>query len=214
MATKTYDYGSLILALQHWVSENSDNLLDSVDTVIALAETRVESDLNLNIFDAVNETLTVSADQRVLNKPSDWMLTKSLYVRDPATQLFSIMFPRTEEFVSMAYAASVSGLPLFYCDISTTQILFTPPDDEQMTFRIKYKRRQEGLSYETSETWMSRNFSKLLFAACLLEASHILRLNDSMANRLAGDYAAALVSAKAELRTLMNDDVMEERRNG
>lgn len=209
MARFVYDYGSLLVAVELWVSENSPKILTSFDMIVGIAENRIESDLNLELFDGVNESITVPASRTVLNKPDDWMVTRNIYISNGSGG-WEPLYERPESFVTNINLAFLDGKPEFYYDINESQLLFGPTRlTEEMTFRMKYKRRSEGLNVSNGTTWISRNYPNLLLQACLIEAERILKITSASTNP-SQDYAIALGAAARELGSLMDNEMVED----
>jgi len=65
--------------LQAWPADASQQYLDNLDRIIGLGELRLVRDLNLDIFDHVI-TLALTQGERIVQKPSNWIATRSLRI--------------------------------------------------------------------------------------------------------------------------------------
>lgn len=77
-----WTYNTLLQALYDWPVEDSDHTeyTNNVPNLIGLGELRLVRDLNLSIFDVVDETLTLDEGTRLITKPSGLIQVRALRI--------------------------------------------------------------------------------------------------------------------------------------
>lgn len=76
-----WTWTTLVEALRAWpVEQDNDDYENALPTLVGLGEIRLIKDLNLDIFDVIDDTLTLSAGDRFVAKPTGWVATRALRV--------------------------------------------------------------------------------------------------------------------------------------
>lgn len=201
----TFNYATLVAAMQNWVEDQGAQFEDDVDTIIRLAEDRVLKGLPLSIFDS-NEALTaVIAGTHA--KPTGTILTRSLYLLISSSKTF--LARRSKSYIEAYWPnAATTGVPKYYADdYSSTHWLLgpTPAAGPNYSGQAVVMKRPESLVVDTSGTWMSTNVGDLLFKAAQVEAG-IYTMADERKQVLDSEYMVALAASRYDLRTLIRTD--------
>lgn len=70
---------TLLQALRDWpVEQDNDEYENNLENLVGLGEIRLVRDLNLSIFDVVDDTLTIDEGERLVTKPAGIITTRSL----------------------------------------------------------------------------------------------------------------------------------------
>lgn len=193
-----FTYATLTSALQAWPVNDDTVYVANLPLIIAAGETRLVVDLNLDIFDAVDATIVVTAASRDVPKPTGLIGTRTLYLI--ASNVRTQLKKRSRDFC-MQYAPNptLTGTPKYFCDLSTTNWMVVPTPVATGTAEAFFIKRPTGLSGSTTTTWLSQNAGDLLFKACLLEAEEYLKADDRWAD-IANSYKSLLEPRRLELR--------------
>lgn len=132
-----WTYTTLFAALQDWpVEQDNEDYDDNLPNLIGMGELRVVRDLNLSIFDVIDESLTVDEGERFITKPTGLVVVRSLrlgqvistQVEQPADDdAISVaqVAPNVEAALSITGAAAVLGVVTYTVarEISVTETL-------------------------------------------------------------------------------------------
>jgi hypothetical protein len=195
-----FTWDSLFNALQSWPVDRNDQYQADLTHMIALAETRLLRDLNLELFD-LKQDVTVSNGVREVSKPADLLATRTMNL---TVGTGSVALRQRSYDFCIAYQpdSTVTGVPAYYAELSETQWYVVPTPVQGYTANVRYVARPTGLSPTVPSTWLSRNVGDLLFSACLMESEHYLKADDRFADMKAR-YDRDLPIAKLELRGSM-----------
>lgn len=198
-----FTYDELTAALQSWPEEDADEFLDDLPRIIQLGELRLVRELNLDIFDTVtNPLLTVTGNNRALEKPEDLITTRSVFVVI-GSQSYPV-YLRSREFCEH-FAPDITrlGRPRYYYEHSESEWRLVPTPNANMEARVFYVARPEGLSEENQNTWLGDRCGDLLFDCCLMEVEHWVKADDRYEDIKTKFYAEKLPAARLELRNII-----------
>jgi hypothetical protein len=202
MANLSFTYDELFAALQAWPTDDNDAYVESLPTIIGLGELRLVRDLNLEQFDIFDESEVATIGSRLVDKPN-----ASIIVRDVGIVIASsitFLEKRSMGYCQMfAPSPALTGVPLFWCEYSPTQIMIVPtPAAAYPVHQYVDARPQDSLSLaEQGPSWLSRCVPDALFAACLMESEHFLKADDRYADYKTKYYQELLPIARLELRS-------------
>lgn len=121
-----WTYATLLQALLDWPveDENSEEYLRNVPNLIGLGELRLVRDLNLSIFDVVDESLLLDEGERLVTKPTTLVATRALRIgqvissaaeqpADADSICTSQIVPRTDGAMALDGAAVAGGSVTF-----------------------------------------------------------------------------------------------------
>lgn len=194
----SFDYDSLVDAIQSTTEDHGSEFLANIPRIIALAEDRVLRDLDLEIFD-VTSTSTFNAGSPWVGKPSDLVALRYMQYSGPAGLV--TLVPKSMAYVTTYWPveSTLTTTPKYYAEYSETNwfIAGTPQNASPLT--IRYIRRPTGLSAANPTTWLSTHVADALFYACLVASEQFLKADERIAV-WGGDYTDRLGKAKEELR--------------
>ena len=202
MPNLAWTYNTLVAALQAWPVDTDAAYIADLDRIIGLGEVRLVRDLNLEIFDREDSSVSTAAGTRETNKPAS-----SVQIRSVGIIVAGAYVPleqRSRDFCRM-YAPTVAtqGVPQYYAELSSSQIYLVPTPNA--IYPVHYRhiaRPTDSLSSSTptAASWLSTNVPDALFAACLMEAEHYLKADDRYGDMKTKYYEELLPVARAELR--------------
>ena len=201
-----WTYDTLFAALQTWPAKASSAYQADLPKLIGLAELRVVKDLNLEIFDLVDDTIVVSAHSRNVPKPVDLLVSRTLMLNDgsDSTHQFKHLKRRSYDFCVM-YAPDISAEaePEYFCELSDSEWMVVPTPAVSGVATSRYIARPAGLSTGVQTTWLGTFVPDALFTACLMEAEHYLKADDRYADMMKKYYGELLPPARLEIRELI-----------
>lgn len=202
MANIAWTWDSLMAALQSWPTDEDEDYVAELPTIIDLGELRLIRDLNVELFDRTDSTQSTVIGTREVDKP-----TTCITMRDVGIIVAGAYTPlekRSLEWCRMySPVATVQDVPLYWAEKSEAQILLVPtPAAVYVVDQHIVARPTDGLaeSTPTQTSWLSRTAPDALFAACLMEAEHFLKADDRYADFASKYFKELLPVARLELR--------------
>ena len=126
--TLSFTYNQLIAYLSVALEDNSAEFVANQQTIVALGESRLATDLNFEIFDViVNAALTPAVFVQPI-KPSNWQGSRSFHIRDvggagPRRYLQR----RTYEWcLDFEPDETATAEPIYYAELTDTDFWVTP----------------------------------------------------------------------------------------
>jgi hypothetical protein len=160
------NYSELVAEIQSY-TENQFETTD-IDTFIQQAEQRIYNTVQ---FPAIrkNVTGTLTANNKYLTCPPDWLATFSIAVID-ALGNYDYLLDKDVNFIRSAYPAPTStGLPEYYGLFDQNTFILGPTPDANYAVELHYYYYPESI-VTAGTTWLSDNFDSALLYGSLLEA--------------------------------------------
>lgn len=160
------NYSQLVAEIQSY-TENQFQTTD-INTFIDEAEQRIYNSVQLPAF-RKNATGTLTANNKYLTVPNDWLATYSLAVID-ALGNYDYLLNKDVNFIRAAYPAPTStGLPEYYALFDQNSFILGPTPDSNYTAELHYFYYPESI-VTAGTTWIGDNFDAALLYGSLLEA--------------------------------------------
>ena len=197
------NYAALVTAISDY-TENTFTT-DVVNTLIKQAEQRI---FNTVQFPSLrkNVTGTVTASNKYLSCPDDYLATYSLAVFPVGGGDYTYLLNKDVNFIREAYPnASSTGLPRYYglfgpttnAGVPTTELSFIlgPTPDIAYSAELHYFYYPESITTALT-TWLGDNFDSVLLYGSLVEAYTYLKGEADMMALYDSKYKEALGLAK------------------
>ncbi len=156
-------------SIQDWTENDETTFVNELDFFIKNAEERIFKLVDLDYF-RKNVTGTMTASNKFLQKPSDYLATYSLsYVKDSANVF---LLQKDVNFIQ-EYTANpaTTGSPIYYASFDVDNYIVAPTPDSSYAVELHYYYRPASLTTDDSgSTWISTNAPDALLYACLVEA--------------------------------------------
>ena len=156
-------------SIQDWTENDETTFVNELDFFIKNAEERIFKLVDLDYF-RKNVTGTMTASNKFLQKPSDYLATYSLsYVKD-SSNVF--LLQKDVNFIQ-EYTANpaTTGSPIYYASFDVDNYIVAPTPDSSYAVELHYYYRPASLTTDDSgSTWISTNAPDALLYACLVEA--------------------------------------------
>jgi len=187
-------YAELVAQIGSY-TENSYSTVD-VNTFITQAENRIFNSVNLPDLRR-NDTGGISAANKYLNVPLDWLATYSLAVIDNATNEYTFLLNKDVNFIRQSFPdtdATHFGKPQYYAVFDDETFILGPTPDINYGAELHYFFYPESITTATSgKSWLGDNYSTALLYGSLLEANTYLMSNAEKMSMLDKRYNEAMV---------------------
>lgn len=209
MPSLQWTYATLKQALQDWPDNDNVTYVANLPSLIGLGEIRLIKDLDLEIFDTIDETISFAIGSRLVLKPATSIVVRAVGYLDVVLGYTPLKQRSLDYLRAYSPLVSVQATPQFYAEYSPTQIYVvdTPNAIIQLSFH-SMTRPADLLSSVTPDatSWLSVRVPEALLTACLMEADHYMQADDRYNDMKTKYYEEQLPAARYELRQL--------RRNG
>lgn len=160
------NYTQLVAAIQSY-TENVFSTTD-INTFIKEAEQRIYNAVQLPVLKK-NVTGTLTANNRYLATPSDWLANFSLAVID-ASGNYHYLLNKDANFIREAYPnPTVTGRPAHYGLFDENSFILGPTPDANYAVELHYFYYPESI-VTANTTWLGNNYDSALLYGSLLEA--------------------------------------------
>tara|TARA_E500000318_G_scaffold94580_1_gene93982 strand:- start:1006 stop:1644 length:639 start_codon:yes stop_codon:yes gene_type:complete len=157
-------------SIQDWTENDETTFVNEIDFFIKNAEERIFKLVDLDYF-RKNVTGTMTASNKFLQKPSDYLATYSLsYVNASNENVF--LLQKDVNFLQEYTADPTStGSPIYYASFDVDNFIVAPTPSTGFAVELHYYYRPASLTTDDSgSTWISTNAPDALLYACLVEA--------------------------------------------
>lgn len=209
-------YADLLQQIQDYVQTSEPTFLSNVDTIILLAEQRINRDAKSPDSRA---SIAGTVSSQLITTPSDFVMPLSLFVNVNSTQTGLLLKEPsylTEAFGTTASSAGSTGNPAYYAiqksgDTSTT-LLVSPAPSSPMSYTLYYYKTVDSITSNgpSTTTWISNYFPQVLLYGCLVEAYSFLKGDQQMQAQYEKLYQLGLLELKAVVE---DDQRMDNYRN-
>jgi len=188
------NYAELVAQIQDY-TENTFTTTD-INTFITQAEQRIYNTVQLPAL-RKNVTGTMTAGNKYLAMPPDWLATFSMAVINPDNE-YRYLLNKDVNFIRQAYPDTDStfyGVPHHYAVFNSTSFILGPTPDIAYAVELHY------FYYPTSITvagtsWIGDNFSSTLLYGSLLEAYTYMKGEKDVLDNYRNRYDEAMLLLK------------------
>jgi len=187
-------YTELVAQIESY-TENSYSTVD-VNTFITQAENRIFNGVNIPDLRR-NDTGSITAANKYLNVPVDWLATYSLAVIDNATNEYTFLINKDVNFIRESFPdtdTTFFGKPQYYAVFDDDTFILGPTPDIAYGAELHYFFYPESITVATSGTsWLGDNYSSVLLYGSLLEAAAYLKSDAETIANYTNRYQEAMV---------------------
>jgi hypothetical protein len=200
------NYTELVAAIQNYAEDNFDyaSTPSILNTFIQQAEQRIYNSVQFPSL-RKNVTGTLTANNKYLSTPGDFLSTYSLAVID-GTGAYEYLLNKDVNFIRQAYPnpTSDTGLPKYYAlfgptttsggsPVITTELTFIlgPTPDSAYSVELHYFYYPESI-VTASTSWLGDNFDTVLLYGSLVEAYTYMKGEQDMMALYNQKYMEAL----------------------
>ena len=194
----SWTYATLTAAIQSYTENEETTFVANIDNFIKSAEERILKEARLEAF-RKNSTATITADNKYLPKPTDWLYSYSMAINDGAGG-HTFLLNKDVNFIQDYWPAgnSSSGTPKYYADYDVDNFIIAPTPDTADTAELHYFYRPASLTAgaDSGTTWLSTNASLALLYASLVEAYTYMKGEQDLLRVYYSKYMEALMMLK------------------
>jgi hypothetical protein len=166
---------------------------EQIDTFIKQAEQRIYNSVQFPNF-RKNQTGTLTADNKYLEAPVDFLASYSLAVIDDGN--YEYLLNKDVNYIRQAYPSPTStGLPRYYAQFDNNTFILGPTPDAAYTVELHYFYYPESI-VTASTTWLGDNFDSALLYGSLLEAYTYMKGEPDVIANYNKRYEEAMILAK------------------
>ena len=168
---------------------------EQINIFIEQAEQRIFNSVQLPV-ERINVTGLVTAGNKYLNVPLDWLATFSLAVIHPVTQEQTFLLNKDVEFIRECYPPpDTLATPKHYAIFDNTTFILGPTPDVGYNMELHY------YAYPTSivtagTSWLGDNFDSVLLYGSLLEAYTFMKGEPDVLQNYTARYTDAMLQLK------------------
>ena len=207
-STTAFTYNELIAAIQTWAEDSSAELVAELPTIVSKGESRVYTDLNLEIFSRVRSSiaLTINVNVQAI-KPATWQGTRSFHITPVGGGARTYLQRRTYEYcLDFEPTESVVAQPQFYAELSETEFFVVPAPDVAYPVELREITQPDALTVGNQNTWLGDQQGDILLDACMIEAETYVQSEGFDIDKWKQSYAEKMPQRRMELRELLRAD--------
>lgn len=168
---------------------------EQINTFIVNAEERVFNSVQLLDL-RKNVTGNVTAGNKYLSVPSDWLANFSLAVIDPVTNEYEYLLNKDVSYIRQAYPSPTDlGKPIYYAFFDVDSYILGPTPDANYEMELHYFYYPQSIT-EAGTSWLGENFESVLLYGSLLEAYTFMKGEADVIAQYQKRYDEALAMLK------------------
>lgn len=168
---------------------------EQINTFIVNAEERVFNTVQLLDL-RKNVTGNVTAGNKYLSVPSDWLANFSLAVIDPVTGEYEYLLNKDVSYIRAAYPSPTdTGKPLYYAFFDVDSYILGPTPNANYEMELHYFYYPQSI-VEAGTSWLGDNFESVLLYGSLLEAYTFMKGEADIIAQYQKRYDEAMVLLK------------------
>jgi hypothetical protein len=168
---------------------------EQVDTFIRQAEERIYNSVQFPNF-RKNSTGSVTASNKYVATPVDFLAVYSLAVIDPATNEYEYLLNKDVNYIRAAYPnPTTTGLPRYYALWDDDTFILGPTPAANYVLELHYFFYPESIT-TANTTWLGDNFDTALLYGALCEAATFMKSDPDVLANYQRRYEEAMILAK------------------
>jgi hypothetical protein len=168
---------------------------EQINTFIVNAEERVFNAVQLLDL-RKNVTGNVTAGNKYLSVPSDWLANFSLAAIDPISGDYEFLLNKDVSYIRAAYPSPTDlGKPLYYAFFDVDSYILGPTPDANYEMELHYFYYPQSIT-ESGTSWLGDNFESVLLYGSLLEAYTFMKGEADVIAQYQRRYDEALAMLK------------------
>jgi hypothetical protein len=184
------NYATLSAKIQEYVQSTETSFVANIPTFVQLAEERIYNSVQIPAIRR-NQIGTLTANNKYLTLPGDWLATFSLAViASDGSQEFLI--DKDVNFIRQSYPSPTdTGVPAYYAIFDQDTLILGPTPDSNYQVEMHYYYQPESI-VTTGTSWLGDNFESVLLYGSLREAYTYLKGEQDMMQNYEQKYQEAL----------------------
>ena len=167
------NYASLVTMIEQYCETTEQSFIDSIPTFVQLAEERIYNSVQIPAIRR-NQTGTVTANNKYLSLPSDWLANFSLSVIN-ADGSQDYLLNKDVDFIRQAYPSPTdTGVPQHYAIFDSSTFILGPTPDASYSVEMHYYYYPTSI-VTAGTSWLGDNFDSVLLYGAIREAYTYLK---------------------------------------
>ena len=163
------NYTQLVQAIEDYCQNTEPTFVSNIPNFVQLAEERVYNSVQIPAI-RKNQTGTMTANNKYLTLPTDWLATFSLAVIDPVTGAQTFLLDKDVNFIRQSYPTPTStGTPAYYAQFDVNTLILGPTPDVSYSVELHYYYYPTSI-VTAGTSWLGSNFEEVLLYGALREA--------------------------------------------
>ena len=163
------NYAQLTQLIQDYCETTESSFVANIPTFVQVAEERIYNTVQLPAV-RKNVTGTMTAGNKYLSLPDDWLANFSLAVITPVTLAQTFLINKDVNFIRECYPTpSTSGVPQYYAIFDDNSLIVGPTPDVSYSVEMHYYYYPESI-VTAGTSWLGDNFESVLLYGSLREA--------------------------------------------
>ena len=188
------NYTELKAQIQNFSENYSSEFESTIPTFVEQAEQRIYNTVELPAL-RKNVTGNVTANNKYLATPSDYLSTFSLAVVDTDGS-YQYLLDKDVNFIREAYPIpTATGLPKFYGQFDNNTFIIGPTPNASYGMELHYFYYPESI-VTAGTSWLGDNFDSVLLYGALVEAATYMKGETDLINQYTKQYSEAMVLLK------------------
>ena len=189
------NYVALVAAIQDYCGNAESSFVANIPNFVQLAEERIYNTVQIPAI-RKNQTGTLTANNKYLTLPTDWLATFSLAVIDPTTQAQTFLLNKDVNFIRESFPVpSTSGTPTHYAQFDYNTLILGPTPDVSYSVELHYYYYPASI-VTAGTSWLGDNFETVLLYGSLREAYQYMKGEEDITAQYENKYQESLALLK------------------
>lgn len=188
--TSLTDPNNLWYAIQAYCESTETSFVAQIPEFVQSAEERIYNSVQIPAI-RKNSIGTVSANNKYLTLPTDWLSTFSLAVITSG-DIYSYLLDKDVNFIRESYPSpSATGIPQHYAIFDKNSLILGPTPDQAYNVELHYYYYPESI-VTAIESWLGTHFEMVLLYGSIREAYTYLKGEQDLMQAYEAKYQEAL----------------------
>ena len=185
------NYAALVTLIQDYTENSESSFVSNIPTFVQLAEERIYNTVQIPAI-RKNQTGALTAGNKYLTLPTDWLATFSLAAIDPTTQAQTFLLNKDVNFIRESFPVPTdTGTPTHYAQFDQNTLILGPTPDLSYAVELHYYYYPESIVTATT-SWLGDNFETVLLYGSLREAYQYMKGEEDLTAQYEAKYQEAL----------------------
>lgn len=185
------NYAALVTLIQDYTENSESSFVSNIPTFVQLAEERIYNSVQIPAI-RKNQTGTLTASNKYLTLPTDWLATFSLAVTEPSTGRMYFILNKDVNFIRESFPNPLAtGTPTHYAQFDQNTLILGPTPDLSYAVELHYYYYPESI-VTASTSWLGDNFETVLLYGSVREAYQYMKGEQDLTAQYEAKYQEAL----------------------
>jgi hypothetical protein len=189
------NYAALVTLIQDYCGNAESSFVANIPNFVQLAEERIYNSVQIPAI-RKNQTGAITASNKYLTLPTDWLATFSLAVVNPTTQAQTFLLNKDVNFIRESFPVPTdTSTPTHYAQFDSGTLLLGPTPDLSYAVELHYYYYPESI-VTAGTSWLGDNFETVLLYGSLREAYQYMKGEEDITAQYENKYQEALALLK------------------